>query len=128
METTKANLKGQEILGNGNRSSDQEILNRTLKRWRQRLGYASIFATIPALVISQVPGVLADETKKQEMNVSDRTAKLAPRLSTRGSNPGLLKRQSAFRLPHQKGNFAVQAALAGNDDCPGAAIPGGSYT
>lgn len=128
METTTANLKGQESLGNGNRSSDQEILNRTLKRWRHGLGYASILATIPSLVISQVPGVLADETKQQEVNVADRTAKLAQRASVRGSNPGLLKRQSAFRLPHQKGNFAVQTALAGNDDCPGAAIPGGSYT
>src|SRR5256714_5011711 len=127
METTKANLKGHEILGSGNRLSDQEILSRTLKRWGQRLGYASIFATIPALVISQAPGVLADETKMQEVNVAGRTAKLAQRVTMRGSNPGLLKRQSAFRLPHQKGNF-VMAALAGNDDCPGAAIPGGSYT
>ena len=29
METKTANLKGQEILGSGKRSSDQEILNST---------------------------------------------------------------------------------------------------
>jgi len=128
METKTANLKGQEILGSGKRSSDQEILNSTLKRWRQKLGYCSILATIPALVISQVPGVLADETKQQEVKVPDRAAKLAQRMSIRGSNPGLLERQSAFRLPHQKGRFALQAALAGSDDCPGTVIPGGNYT
>src|SRR5207244_753848 len=69
MKTTTAKL----ILGNGDRPSDHEILNRTLKRWRRKLGYCSIFATIPALVISQVPGVLADETKKQDANVTYRT-------------------------------------------------------
>ncbi len=45
------------------------------------------------------------------------------------SNPALLKRQSAFRLPHQNSNFDdVLTPLAGNDDCPGRAIPGGNYT
>jgi len=39
-----------------------------------------------------------------------------------------LKRQSKFRLPHQRGNFAMLAALAGNDDCPGRAVLGGNYT
>jgi hypothetical protein len=40
----------------------------------------------------------------------------------------LLKRQSQFLLPHQKGNFAMLAAVAGTDDCPGRSIPGGTYT
>ena len=44
------------------------------------------------------------------------------------SSPALLKRQSEFLLPHQKGSFALLASLAGNDDCPGRAIPGGTYT
>lgn len=43
-------------------------------------------------------------------------------------NRSLLKRQSKFRLPHQKGSFDLLAPLAGNDDCPGRAIPGGNYT
>jgi hypothetical protein len=40
----------------------------------------------------------------------------------------LLKRQSQFRLPHQKSSFALLTSLAGNDDCPGRSIPGGTYT
>jgi len=40
----------------------------------------------------------------------------------------LLKRQSEFLLPHQKGNFSLLATVAGNDDCPGRNIPGGNYT
>ncbi|MEP6818731.1 MAG: hypothetical protein ABJA18_04300 [bacterium] len=44
------------------------------------------------------------------------------------SNPALLKRQSAYRLPHQKGNFDLLSTLAGTDDCPGAPIPGGNFT
>ena len=44
------------------------------------------------------------------------------------SSPALLKRQSEFRLPHQKGSFEIVATLAGIDDCPGRIIPGGNYT
>jgi len=45
------------------------------------------------------------------------------------SNPALLKRQSAFRLPHQQGTFdSVLAVAARNDDCPGRVIPNGTYT
>jgi hypothetical protein len=40
----------------------------------------------------------------------------------------LLKRQSEFLLPHQKGSFNMLTTLAGSDDCPGRPIPGGNYT
>src|SRR5262249_53090540 len=40
----------------------------------------------------------------------------------------LLKRQSEFRLPHQKSSFDMLGPLGGNDDCPGRPISGGTYT
>jgi hypothetical protein len=39
-----------------------------------------------------------------------------------------LKRQCAFRLPHQRDSFSALAAVSGKDDCPGRFIPGGTYT
>ena len=128
MKSKTANLKRIDILGNGDRSSDQEILAAILKQWRQKLGYCSIFAVVPAMLVSQVQGARTDEAKKPEVSVAGRTTRLLERLNKSCSNPALLKRQSKFLLPHQKGSFDMQAALGGNDDCPGRAIPGGSYT
>lgn len=125
MKTKITNSKRLDILGNGN--SDREVLGSVLKQWRQRLAYCSVFAAIPALLSSQVTGAHSQETMKPEANVAGRGARFFAALKT-CSNPALLRRQSEFRLPHQKGNFAALAALAGNDDCAGQRIPGGSYT
>jgi len=43
-------------------------------------------------------------------------------------DPTFLRRQTAYRLPHQRGKLDIVSVLAGNDDCPGRAIPGGHYT
>ena len=122
------NSRHLDILGNGDRRSDQEIFTATLKQWRQRLGVCSIFATVPAMLLSHMPKVPAQEAKKPEVSVAGRTTRLLEKLNKTYSGPALLKRQSKFLLPHQKGNFAMLAALGGTDDCPGAAIPGGNYT
>jgi len=128
MKAKIANLMGLDILGNGDLSSNRESLTAMLKQWRQKLGYYSIFATIPAMLVSQVQATRADGAKKPEVSVAGRDARLLERLKMGRSNPQLLKRQSKFLLPHQKGSFDMLAALAGNDDCPGRAIPGGNYT
>src|SRR2546428_4305835 len=127
MKSKTANLRRLDIIGNGNRSSDQEILAATLKQWRRKWGYCSIFATFPML-ISPLQGARADEAKKPEVSIAGRTTRLVERLNKNRSNPALLKRQSNFLLPHQKGNIDMLATLAGTDDCPGGAIPGGNYT
>ena len=129
MKTETANLSRLNILGNGGRSSDREIFTATLKQWRRKLGYCSIFAAVSALLASQVQvqEARSDAATKPEGNVAGRDARLRERLNMT-SNPALLKRQSAYRLPHQKGNLDTLATLAGNDDCPGAAIPGGNFT
>ncbi len=126
MKTKLTNSKRLDILGNSD--SDRDVLTSLLKQWRQKLGYCSVFAAIPALLSSQITGARSQETIKTEVNVPGRGAGFFKSLNRGCSNPALLKRQSEFRLPHQNGNFAALVALAGNDDCPGSRIPGGSYT
>ena len=128
MKAKLANSTRLNILGSVDWLSDREILTATLKRWRQKLGYCSIFAAVPAILASQIPEARSGEAKKPEASVAGRGARFLERLHKNRSYPELLKRQSKFRLPHQKGNFAMLAALGGNDDCPGRAIPGGNYT
>jgi hypothetical protein len=128
MKTHTANLARLDILGNRVHSSDREILSSMLKQWWQRLGYCSIFATIPAMLLSHIPNARAEEATKPEPSVAGRNTRLRERPIKNSSNAALLKRQSKFRLPHQEGNFAMLAASAGNDDCPGSTIPGGNYT
>jgi hypothetical protein len=128
MKSKTENLTRVDILGNRDTSSAQEILTSTLKQWRRNLGYCSIFATVSAMLVSHVQGARADDTKKPEVSVAGRTTRLPKRLTMSSSNPALLKRQSEFRLPHQKGSFDLLETIAGNDDCPGRAIPGGNYT
>jgi hypothetical protein len=121
------NLKPLDILGNGDCSSDREILTAIRKRWRQKLGYCSIFAAVPAIFASHVPNAHSDEAKKTEASVADRTVRILERLSM-NSDRALLKRQSKYLLPHQRGSFYMLAAVGGTDDCPGRVIPGGNYT
>jgi hypothetical protein len=128
MKTKIANLRRLDILGNGGYSSDREILTALLKQWRQKLGYCSIFAAFPAIFASHVQAARSDEAKKPEVSVAGRTARLFDRLNMSFSNRALLKRQSKYRLPHQNGSFEMLAGLAGLDDCPGRAIPPGTYT
>jgi hypothetical protein len=125
----KANIPNSSrvnILGNGYKS-DQEIFSSVLKKWRQKLGYCSIVAAVPAVLVSNLPVSRSAETKKPQARVIGRgTRNLAkPNLSL--SKRALLKRQSEFLLPHQTNSDGL-ATLAAGDDCPGRAIPGGNYT
>ena len=128
MKNTTANIR-QDIIGNGDRSTDRETFSAILNHWTRRLSVCSIFATVPAMLVSNIPGARADATKQTEPNVAGRM-RLRERPIKNSSNPALLKRQSEFRLPHQKGSFnsLTPPALAGTDECPGGTIPGGNYT
>jgi uncharacterized protein DUF4214 len=128
MKTQIANSTRLDILGNGNCSSDQEVLNSILKKWRHKLGYWSIFAAVPAILASHVTGARSDNAKKSETIVAGESTRLREKLRVSWSDPTLLKRQSQFLLPHQKGSSSLLDALPGNDDCPGRIIPGGNYT
>jgi hypothetical protein len=126
----KARIANSIVLdtpGNGDRSPDRETSTAIVKQWGHKLGVCSIFATVPAMLLSNIPRARADEAKKPEVSVAGPAARLRERPNKSYSNPALLKRQSKFRLPHQ-GSFDIRAALAASDDCPGRAIPGGTYT
>jgi hypothetical protein len=127
MKAPIANSRRLDILGN-NGPSDREIFTATLKQWRQTMGYCSIFAAVPAILAAQVTAARSDEAKKPETSIAGRSARPLEQLNMSFSNPALLKRQSQFRLPHQKGIFDLLAPLGGTDDCPGRTIPGGTYT
>jgi Domain of unknown function (DUF4214) len=129
MKAKVANPRRLDILGNGDCSSDQEILNTLLKKWRRKLGYCSIFVAVPAVLTSHISEARSDEAKKPDPSVAGQRARRPEKLNMSCSSPALLKLQSEFVLPHQKGSFAMlTATLAGNDDCPGRIIPGGNYT
>lgn len=123
MKTKTANSRPADILGNGSHQSTQEILTATLKRFRRSLGYFSIFATLPALVLSNIHEARMEDIKGTGAIVPENKARSGERQKA-GKTSRLLKRQSKFRLPHQS-NF--NPAVAGNDDCPGRQILGGSY-
>jgi hypothetical protein len=127
MKAQTANQSRLDILGTGIRS-DQEIFSSVLRRWGQRLAYCSIFAAVPAILATHLAEARSDEPRKLEPNVAAEEARLREKLSLNRSNPALLKRLSEFRLPHQKGKFSFLTALAGNDNCPGRNVPGGTYT
>ena len=127
MKALTANQSRIDILGTGIRS-DQEIFSSVLRRWGQKLAYCSIFAAVPTVLATHLAEARSDEPSTPEPNVAEGEARLREKLSLNRSNPALLKRQSEFRLPHQKGKFSLLTALAGNDGCPGRAIPGGNYT
>ena len=127
MKRTTPNSRRLDILGNGDCSSDQGVLTTILRQWRQTLGYCSIFATIPAILATQVSEARSDGVKRTEAIVAGRGAR-PERLNMSSSSPALLKRQSKFLLPHQQGSADVPVTLGGTDDCPGRSIPGGTYT
>jgi len=129
MRTTTTESKQLDIFGTGNPPSAREVFAAVLKQWRKRLGYFSIFAAAPALLVSHVQEAHSDEVKGPEKSDPGHGARGLLNLLTKNtSNRALLNRQSGFRLPHQNGNFAVLSSVAGNDNCPGRVIPGGSYT
>ena len=128
MKTETGNARQLQILGNAVSSSQREIFAETVKQWGQRLGYCSIFAAVPAILASHLTEARSDEAKKPEASIAGRVARRLEKLNIRGSSPALLRRQSEYRLPHQKGSFDTWTTLGGNDDCPGRQIPGGIYT
>jgi hypothetical protein len=129
MKAQTASSRHLDILGNVDRLSDREIFTAVLKRWRQKLGYCSLLAAVPTVLVSQVSEARSETIKKPAASVAERTARRLARLRTGLINPALLRRQSAFLLPYQKGNSDMAIKVAGgSDDCPGRPIPAGTYT
>jgi hypothetical protein len=116
-----------DIVRNG-RISDEQVFNSVLKRWQQRFGYWSIFAAVPAVLVSQLPLTRAVEGKQTEEKPTGLNAPHPRKWSVNESTRSLLKRQSQFRLPSGKTDDVSLRPLAGPDDCPGRGIPAGTFT
>jgi uncharacterized protein (DUF2141 family) len=129
MKAKKADSKRLNVLGNRDLSSNRHVLTSMLKQFRQKLGYYSIFAALPGIIASLAQDTLADEPRKPEVSVAGETAKPLVGLNNSRRTPEFLRRQSSFVLPHQTGKYNnIISTLAGGDDCPGNAIPAGTYT
>jgi hypothetical protein len=128
MKAKAANAQRLNITGAGDRPSDREIVTAVFNRWRNKIGYCSILAAVPAILATHVTEARSDEVKRTEASVAGASGERQAMLNTSINKSPLLKRQSEFRLPHQKGNFTMAAPFAGKDDCPGFIIPQGSYT
>ena len=128
MKAKSINLRQRNGPGNDDLSSNRDSSTATLKQWRQRLGFYSILAAFPAMLISDVQKARAEEATTPAVSVAGRGTRLLERLNRSSSTPALLKRQSKFRLPHQKGSFDILAAFSGNDDCPGATARASTHT
>jgi hypothetical protein len=122
MKAQTAKPKRLDIVGNADCSSDQEILTRVLKKLRQRVGYYSVFAAVPALFASHLPVAHSDEERKPAVSLDSSEASRDAEMSC---NNSALKRCASFS--YLINNPTITAPLAGTDDCPGHVIPGGTY-
>ena len=127
MKTHVSNSNRSDITGSS-RKSDQEIFHSTVKRWRERLGYCSLVAAVPAVLASTLPATSSAEGESAKTTIPGHTPRLSDKLSLTASKRALLKRQSEFRLPHQNSNLATLPTSSVADDCPGSSIPAGTYT
>jgi hypothetical protein len=110
MNSKNAKKTPQKICENKYRLSNSEILTRLLKSWRQKLSCFSMFAALPAVLTSLAPENRAEET----MNPADEPI-------VAGQIP---KRLTGW---NKRNNSILAELLAGGDNCPGSAIPGGTY-
>lgn len=130
MRFKNVNLGRSEILGIKAASPVPTVGVADFDRWRRGLGYLSMFAGVAAIFTSQTSEAAAKETERA---IPPRIAKQASELVSQlkkgaCSKPELLRRQSEYRLPNQKGEFNMLEILAGGDNCPGVAVPPGTYT
>jgi len=110
--------------GNGDKP---QVAVDPVKQWRQKLGYCSLFAALPGLVASQSSDSTTSKARETNPTVSE-PERISRSHGIRFSTPALMRLQSKFLLPHQRGNFNMFAMFGGGDNCPGIAIPGGNYT
>jgi Domain of unknown function (DUF4214) len=125
MQTHTKNLTRLDVAGSTRKS--EEISNSMLRRWGERLGYCSLVAAVPAVLASTLPATSNAEGESAKTNIPGSSVRFSEKLSLTASKRALLRRQSEFRLPHQKGVTPVLTPT-GADECPGAPIPGGTYT
>lgn len=130
MKVSNADLKRMYLLGAVKVAQKSELDAAAVRSWRKSIGYLSLFAGAATLLASQVQDVSARKSDKPAPpRVRKAASELLKRLNGGGcSKPGLLRRQTEYRLPGEAGKFNMVEILAGGDDCPGQPIPAGTYT
>ncbi len=130
MKVSKADPKHLDILGTHISSGNIELDMSVVSSWRRSVGILTLFAGAATILASQAQDVSARENQKPAPpRVRQAAADLLKRLNGGGcSKPGLLRRQSEYRLPSAAAKFNMVDLLAGGDDCPGQPIPVGTYT
>jgi hypothetical protein len=125
MRTTIA----KTIIGAGPALSVQNFLSDALRDWRQRVGYYSMCAALPAMLTAHAQDTGTDRVTSPKMLLAEQDAELtARRDGRRRTTAAFLRQQTEYRLPHQRGSFDIVSVFNGNDDCPGTPIPAGAYT
>lgn len=130
MKVSNADSKRMYLLGAAKASQKSELDAAAVRSWRKSIGYLSLFAGAATILASQAQNVSARESDKPAPpRVRKAASDLLKRLNGGGcSKPGLLRRQTEYRLPGEAGKFNMVEILAGGDDCPGQPIPAGTYT
>ena len=117
-----------------------EILGRSLRGDRvsdaradrsRMFGTVSVVAGIAALVAAG--GVDALAKPSGETAVPPRLARRVEEFRKKLASsaclaPALLRRQTDYRLPHQRAEMNMVEIMAGSDNCPGTPVPSGVYT
>ena len=80
MKAKSTNLRQRNGPGNDDLSSNRDSSTATLKQWRQRLGFYSILAALPAMLVSDIQKARAEEATEPEVSVAGRGARLLERL------------------------------------------------
>jgi hypothetical protein len=128
MKTDASNSNRSNVTG-VNRKSDRKASASPSKSWWERIGYCSLVAAVPAVVASTLPAASSAENESAKTTIPGRDARLSDKLALSAGRRALLKRQSEFRLPHQRNSLAMLPIVnVVADDCPGASLPAGTYT
>jgi hypothetical protein len=102
-------------------------LRSFLANWSWHLRYFPLFAAVPAITATATEPARTVDNTKVAPHVAGRAARIAA--AVQGcSRPELLRRQSEYRLPHQRKGTDIVSVFAGNDGCPGKAVQPGNYT
>ena len=130
MKVKSADPKRLDILGSGQASPNRELEAAALRLWQQKLGYFSLFAGFTTVFALQAQDVAAKDKDKTAVppRIARQAAELVKKLNAGCSKPELLRHQSDYMLPGQKGKFNMLTLLTGGDNCPGTPIPAGTYT
>lgn len=101
-----------------------------LELLRKHSGYLSVLAGVSVAVLGQANQALAkpDTNNTIPAGAQKRAKEALAEYQRSCSTPELLRSQAKFKLPGGKSGLELARMFAGGNDCPGNAVPGGTYT